>query len=214
MTARRRSRRSLQGDDERGFVILWMAIVLVLLLSVAAFAVDLVHAYVEGDRAQKAADAAALAGAVAIPTDQSVGFADSKARAVSLAEANGFTPTPGRVDVAPSVSGPNEMTVTVTSTIDTFFAKIMGFSHLTVHRKAVAEYDPPAAMGSASNNLGDVPYCPLGMGGTTCLNDPAGKTQRLWASIQGSNGNKVQGNSVSNKFCGSSDSSGGVPDEC
>jgi Flp pilus assembly protein TadG len=50
-------------EHERGFVVIWMAIVLFLLLAIAALAVDLVHAYAEAQHLQNAVDAAALAGA-------------------------------------------------------------------------------------------------------------------------------------------------------
>src|SRR4051812_31009984 len=63
--------RATRADDERGVVLVWMVIVLVVLLGVAAFAVDLVHAYAEGQHLQNALDASALAGAVEIPNGNS-----------------------------------------------------------------------------------------------------------------------------------------------
>src|SRR5215471_4382319 len=120
---------SRRRADETGIVIVWMTVVLVLLLSVAAFAVDLVHAYVEAENAQKAADAAALAGATLVPGD-ATSCASPSSRAAQLATDNGFTDGVNGASVLPSCSPPNEMRVTVKSTFDTFFARIMGFDKL------------------------------------------------------------------------------------
>src|SRR5215831_18986353 len=99
---------SRRRADETGIVIVWMTVVLVLLLSVAAFAVDLVHAYVEADRAQNAADAAALAGSTLVPDNPDC--IKPTQRADDLATSNGFDPIADpRVQVAVTCSGPNEM---------------------------------------------------------------------------------------------------------
>jgi hypothetical protein len=197
----RRPRRffNRRRGDERGFVIVWMTVVIVLLLSVAAFAVDLVHAYVEAERAQNAADAAALAGSTLVNTSPDCGAPTDRANA--LAKDNGFDPAAdSRVVVTPTCTGPNEMTVEVKRTFDTFFARIMGFSSLTVKRKAIAQYDAPLQMGSPTNWIGSVPTCPPGY--TSCLNGPANLASGfLWASIEGDAGNKAQGNSINTHNC-------------
>ena len=56
-----------RGSDERGVVLVWLAITLVLLLGVAAFAIDVAYWHVTKNREQRAADAASLAGAVTFP---------------------------------------------------------------------------------------------------------------------------------------------------
>ncbi len=50
--------------------MVWMAVILVVMLGVAAMTVDLIHAYVEAQHAQNAADSASLAGVVSLPNDQ------------------------------------------------------------------------------------------------------------------------------------------------
>jgi Flp pilus assembly protein TadG len=197
--------------DESGIVIVWMTVVLVLLLSVAAFAVDLVHAYVEAERAQNAADAAALAGATLVPGDTTLCSAPS-VRAAQLATDNGFTDHVDGATVQPTCSSPNEMTVTVKRTFDTFFARIMGFDKLTVARTGVADYDAPVAMGSAANFVGNIPDCPVTHSvptTATCLNTSvASPNANLWANIQGQDGESRQGNALTTKNCN------GVTDEC
>ena len=56
-----------RGERERGFVLVWFAILIIVMLSVTAFAVDLGHAYLVGQQEQDAADAAALSAATYLP---------------------------------------------------------------------------------------------------------------------------------------------------
>ena len=63
------SRAQTRGSDERGVVLVWLAITLVLLLGVTAFSIDVAYWHVTKNREQRAADAAALAGAVTFPGD-------------------------------------------------------------------------------------------------------------------------------------------------
>ena len=78
-----RARRS----DERGVVLVWLAVTLVLLLGVAAFGIDVAYWQVTKNREQRAADAAALAGAVTFPGD----LAASNTQAQGVAADNGYT---------------------------------------------------------------------------------------------------------------------------
>ena len=159
--ARVRRRRARREGRERGFVIVWMAIVLVLLLSIAALAVDLVHAYAVAQHLQNAVDAAALGGAAELPN--AVGStADAKLDSSHLLASNGFDPNDSSGDNKlitndrnPVVS--NEMDVEMSTKIPTLFAWIMGFDSITVRKKAHAQYDVPLAMGSPANNIGRVP---------------------------------------------------------
>jgi len=179
--------------------------VLVLLLSVAAFAVDLVHAYFEAERAQKAADAAALAGAAQIPADTTCAHATTTAHllAADNKEADGVD----RTVVTPRCSGADEMTVDVEHTFDTMFAKIIGIDTLTVRRRAVAQYDPPLQMGSAVNYLGDVPSCPPGTvafpGCKAQVGSPPARlpSQHMWAQIQGRDTDKSNGDPYTTNVC-------------
>jgi Flp pilus assembly protein TadG len=203
-----------EQDDERGFVLVWLAIVLVLLLSIAAFAVDLVHAYAEAQRVQNAVDAAALAGASQIPADLTGDAA--KIRVKELLKANGFdTDDPAcnctLVENAIDGNNPNQMNVQMRLKFDTYFARIMGFSSLSVRRTAYGQYDAKVAMGSPANNIGDVP---TGNGqsscqdlfaawtsGTPCASIASNAKQDLYASIQGKYTNKFSGNAYSTEHC-------------
>ena len=71
---------------ERGAALPFVSIALVLLLGAAAFAVDLGWVYLNGNRVQKAADAAALAGVVHITNS----LADAQTDAELASSLNGF----------------------------------------------------------------------------------------------------------------------------
>ena len=55
--------------DQSGVVVVWLALMIVVFLGVAAFAVDVAYWHLEKGRQQRAADAAALAGASAVDED-------------------------------------------------------------------------------------------------------------------------------------------------
>jgi Flp pilus assembly protein TadG len=195
------------GEEEKerdGFVVIWFALLIVVLLGIAAFAVDLVHAYAEQQHVQNAADAAALAGAVEIPTDTNLN--NATLRANDVAE-NDYNIPAG--DITVSRGGvANELDVTIKKTFPTFFGQILGFKDLTVSKHGYAQFDPPAAMGSAVNHTGDVPVCPdMTTTSNACSTDavtggnPTPWIQKLWASIQGPDSDKVSGNAFTTTKC-------------
>ena len=58
-----------QHGWQRGVVLVWLAVTIVMLLGVATLGVDVAYWQVTKNREQRAADATALAGAVTFPTD-------------------------------------------------------------------------------------------------------------------------------------------------
>jgi hypothetical protein len=106
----------------------------------------------------------------------------------------------------------NQLDVTVTRRFKTFFGSILGFGDLTVTKRAQAQYDPPAAMGSAVNHLGDVPACSdmsttnLVPNGCTTDPSPGAWIQKLWASIQGPDTDKQSGNALTTLECSAASS--------
>ena len=73
--------------DERGVVVVWLVILLVVLLGVTALAIDVGYWQLTQTREQRAADAAALAGAVTFPGDP----AQANAAALAMANSNGYS---------------------------------------------------------------------------------------------------------------------------
>src|SRR5579875_1539407 len=154
-------------SGERG-VVLWMvAAAMVMILGMAALAIDLAALYAARDEAQRAADAAALAGAEEFVTSGYTSGAVNSATVTALvtqqAIAVGDEDTIGgqaaqvlSSDVSVNLSVPNNPQVTVTverstargNALSTLFAKIFGISTADVSATATAEaYNPSGGNG-------------------------------------------------------------------
>lgn len=182
-----RLRRARAERTEAGFTLVWFAIVLTVLLVVAALGVDILAGYSAAQRAQNAADAAALAGVVKMPDFSS---ADPLARQVGADNLGAGTFTPEQTAL------PNQLKVTVETGIDTFFARVLGIDRLTIRRDAVAEYDEPVAMGSPANTFGNQPDCT-----GTCTNTPSAQNPQLWFNLAGTGSRKTRGDQFLSTRC-------------
>jgi Flp pilus assembly protein TadG len=148
----RRSARNSEG----GYVLPMTALLLIPLMIFAAFAVDVGAWYVRADQAQRAADAAALAGTVWMP-DQ------VKAREVALdmAARNGFrdpdwTAVNGGTSnaaIATTATGDGALRVDVTTQSESQFGRVV-LDSINLERRAVATVSEPVRMGNPSNGLG------------------------------------------------------------
>jgi hypothetical protein len=154
--------------QERGQTILLVAISLVSLLAMAALAIDVVTLYVASSQIQRAADAAALAGAKAIadsgfttlPTsDPNYATAQILAQTMATTAVNSMVTTSpinlvgGQLPVLPAsptfnfTSHPGSFQITVSlksATLPTFFSKIWSQNAATVTASATAEAYNPA----------------------------------------------------------------------
>jgi hypothetical protein len=171
-----------QAGEERGFVIVFLGFSLTTILGVAGIAVDLGHWYLVAERNQRAADAAALAGAVYLPA--SPGKANQQAEQVVSANNVDYD----EIDHHPMADEPAKMFVSVTETVPSVFTRLVGFDALTIKRKAVALYRPPLQMGSPSNVLGSEP--PLDQWENASL---APLQDNYWLTIHGPETSKVDG---------------------
>jgi hypothetical protein len=156
----------------RGQIIVVFVLSLTVLIGIMGLAIDISYAWICEMRMQKAADAAALAGAVYLP-DQT-----GPATTASLAEAvqNGYTNNVGGVVINAARDEPNhqQMDVTISAPIPTFFMRIFGVTSLASSRTAHAQYNLPLPMGS-----------PLNIFGSPTSTDLQGNAQNFWAAIQG-----------------------------
>ncbi|MGA7228209.1 MAG: pilus assembly protein TadG-related protein [Acidimicrobiia bacterium] len=184
---------------ENGAALPFVAILLVLLLGMAAFAVDLGWLYLNGARLQRAADSSALAGVVFLPGDT----ANVVAKAVNGADANGWDI--GSVNGSPIGGGgpddlvwtplaDNKLEVTLSTTIPTYFLKVLGFDHFNISRTATAEYVKPVPIGSPDPCFG---IGNTGLNGGDC--NPA-TAQRFWAAISGPYTNKWNGDAHATRY--------------
>lgn len=164
---------------ERGQTIILVAVSIVSLLAMAALAIDVVTLYVARTEIQRAADAAALAGAKAmadsgittLPTsDPAFSSGNVQTLAQSLATAaiaavlaapnnqvSGFTVAPGsptfNFSTSPGATPINNPHVTVTlqqTGLPTFFAHIWGTRTATASATATAEAYNPANTGAGN----------------------------------------------------------------
>jgi hypothetical protein len=144
--SRRRSRARQRGQ---GLIIFAAAVVF--LVGLLAIIVDVTWYWARTLQVQKAADAAALAGAVWLP-DQ-----PTTATTVALASAkqNGFVPGGGvTVTAVQDTDRDVQLDTTVSAPVPTFFMHLFGINSLQATRSAKAEYVLPVPMGSPLNYFG------------------------------------------------------------
>jgi hypothetical protein len=162
--------------SERGQAIILIAFSIMGLIGMTALTIDGGMAFSDHRHAQNAADTAALAGAYATVRDL-----DMKAAALNLASLNGYTDTdPSTASSSSNVNvevytcaesasscgsfyaGNDEyIQVLITSTINTFFGRVIGVSHVTNRVNSIAHAEPgspdPAHFGNALESL--MPGC-------------------------------------------------------
>ena len=153
---------------QRGAVLILFAVLLPILLGFAALAMDVAFVVMTKARMQNAADAAALAGASGLLAGDNL--ANARLTALNLANLNGYTADASTVVTIsnPPGANPNGTTptfaadttyvrATIVQTVDTYFAKILGFSTIALTATAVAapgNLALPCMMSMASNLSG------------------------------------------------------------
>ena len=165
--------KAYRRNPEKGQTILLVAVALVSLLGMAALAIDVVTLYVARSEIQRAADAAALAGAKAIadsgvttlsPDDPSLAGATTLAQTMATASINAILPynlVAGNQPTLlsspityPASSNPTNSNPHITVTLQvtnlpTFFAHIWGRTAVTAQASATAEAYNPANINAA-----------------------------------------------------------------
>ncbi len=138
----------------RGQVLVIFAGAIFLLMMMAAVVVDVSWYWVNSLRIQRAADAAALAGAVQLPNAPATGVGLAKLEATK----NGYTEIPlqNTTKVRPKQDplNPRRMDVTITADVGTFFMRVIGIPTIPATRTAKAEFTLPVPMGSPQNYYG------------------------------------------------------------
>jgi Flp pilus assembly protein TadG len=200
VTSRWSGRRSVARRDERGVVLIWTALLMVVILGFTAWSVDFWSWKREGARMQKAADAAALAGAVFMPENVN-GIAFSTAQ--EIASKNGYTNGQNGVSVVvvPGVQ-PNQLSVTITENVQNVFGSAIGVGSTNVTRHGVAEYQRPVSMGSPINQFGNDPTIANPTHGSTRFPD-------FWTNVFGPSSNKSKGDAIQSKLCDGADNCSG-----
>lgn len=184
---RRRRRWRERTPRERGMVVIWVALMLVVLVGFAGFAVDLSNWWFQAERIQRAADAGAHAGVVFLPADLPEATTTARAEAAK----NGYRSSGSDQNSTVTVSqepNPNRLRVRITAEVPSYFVRIFGIDQIDLTREAVAEYIAPVPMGSPENKVG---------------NDPArgDVSPQFWINIAGPNGHKYSGDRYQSKNC-------------
>jgi hypothetical protein len=213
----RRSVTELLGRraSEAGYSAVLVAIIVpVVGIGCAATAVDTGMWYVEVQKVQKAADAAALGGVPYLPQD----LPNAILKAREIAERNGYDHDSADVDVEVSTGEKaTQLEVTISSTIDNQFGPTIGVPRTTITRVAVADYQGPAPMGSPCNTFGNEPDSGNGASavlplGTVQASPPLAncpRTPQFWATVEGAQTGKINGDRYQTRGCG-----GGSVDGC
>ena len=123
-----------------GVVIVYVALALVVLMGAAGLSIDVGNLYLQRSEAQRAADAAALAGAIQLMNFKT--NTDAETAADTASAANGFDKTQGAtVTVVPSADGnPARYRVFVSKPAPLFFMAIFGWRYKTVGAQATATF--------------------------------------------------------------------------
>ena len=133
------------GARSHGQVAVIFALSIVLFVALSAVVVDVAYYWVNTLQVQRAADSAALAGAVYLPGDTTTAYAEAQKSATR----NGYT-AGGSVTVVPvqDTDDPRQLDVTITAKVSTFFARVVGITSWPVTRTAKGVYVLPVPMGS------------------------------------------------------------------
>jgi hypothetical protein len=182
--ARARAGRS----SERGFFMVWFALMFATLIAFAGLGLEFNRWQSLQTRIQKAADAAALAGAVFLPDN----LPQAQNIALSTSSKNGFTNGSSGVTVtAARAALPNQLKVTVSVPTKNPWGQIVGYGNSTIVRSATAEYQLPQNLGSPENSYGNNPDTP-----------PAGGQPQFWGNIFGPGSQKGKGDAYQSGLCG------------
>jgi Flp pilus assembly protein TadG len=195
-------------SNERGQAMLLTVVFLVVLMGCAALTLDVGVWYREQRQAQATADAAALAGAQALPTSP----ANAVKWAQDYADANGGGVAAADITLRNGDLQPDTVAVQVTRQAPSFFATVFSFGNVNVHAHAAARAGVPYAVDGAAPIVVSKLHPKLAGPGCPCFHEettiPLAKTGAPGAfgmvdfDNSGSNGNPDLANWIQNGFDG------------
>lgn len=128
--------------DERGGIIAFVAVAMVMLLASTGLAVDLGRGYVERLRLGRAVDAGALAAARALRMGQSVAQSEAVAVAGVNGVMNGQQAVSTSIQFAINSRGENTVTMSANRVIPTTFMRVLGRTDMNLAVSATAAVPP------------------------------------------------------------------------
>ncbi len=217
-------RMRLSRSREDGYAAVLVAIIVPTVgIGCAAVAVDVGNWYVQLERLQNAADAAATAGVPYLPQD----LVSARTRAQEVAARNGYDNSqatanghvPNTVTVALG-DKPTQLKVTISTDVVNEFGQMIGVGKESLTRTAVADYQGPAPMGSPCNTFGNEPNAgnanassnsgssPVTLNGTgsgtaqsAATQSYCSRTPTMWATVEGPQTGKLQGDRYQTVGC-------------
>ena len=173
------------------------------LLGLAGLSVDLGNWYLHIQRTQRAADAAALDGAVYLPQDPERATAVARE---SLRRNGVVDEDVTAAIIQPVSTQPSWLSVTVPTSVENVFLSLLGMAHEQhFQRVATATYNPPLGAGKFSNVLGNEP-----VGDQWEPVDKQSSQGQFWLNIGGGAGWKARGDQYNVRHCVSSGPQGYV----
>ena len=141
---------------QSGQLIPLFALSIFVLMGMMALVIDVSWYWSNTLRVQRAADAAALAGAVWLPGNVPSAYSAARTEATKNGYTGGgaITVSPIQDSQAPGGTNPRQLDVTVTAQVNTFFMRVFGINSVTATRSSKAEYIQPVPMGSPLNYYG------------------------------------------------------------
>lgn len=188
-------RRRREPGRDAGYIAVIAVVLTPVIFGCAALTIDVGNWYFVGQKVQRAADAAALAGVTYMPGN----FDAARTQALATAAANGY---PTNVVPAPVSGQPSKLRVTITTTVNNTFGQLLGLDSTTIRRTAVASFQAPLPMGSPCNAFGNGPEPTLGAANPRSSNCSA--AGEYWANIGAPAAPKSNGDAYQNANCGTS----------
>lgn len=211
---------------ESGFVIVWMALVMTVLLGFAGMAVDLGNWYFNIQRAQRAADAASLDGDPYLPqyyktnnpaglNGRQVAYRTLLANGVPKAKADAALASEDckkPACIAQVKNQPTQLQVKVQTTVANTFFRMFGLGKQeSFSRLSIADYTPELHITSESNLLGGPE-----------IDDGSGKwgpptsigNNAYWLQLGGRATSKAEGDRLNSEKCTPNTFSDFPPDRC
>ena len=163
---------------QRGQVLAIFAVATIVFVGILAVVVDVSWYWASSLRVQRAADAASLAGVVWLPGDvtRGVAAADAAAAQNGYATGVGVTISANQDSQVTTGGNPNQMDVTISAPVNTFFMRMFGITKIQSTRTSHAVYVLPVPMGSPQNYFGDFGKVRTPGGGVTNTTNTPGQS--------------------------------------
>src|ERR1035437_4134379 len=171
--------RGRRRERSRGQVLVIFALSAFVFVGLCAVVVDVAWYWANTLRVQRAADAAALAGAVVLPGDVTRAVLLAKAEATKNGYNTGVTPCTDANQPAGCTGGggnDKQLNVTVTASVPTFFMRVFGINAIQTTRSAKGEFVLPVPMGSPDSYYG-----------VFCLTTPTNQSCPVNTPVTGAN---------------------------